>query len=56
MSALETEFLCDVVVDVDWKGLIDIGATPRGDRQIVYIKGGTFDGPKIKGVVLPGGG
>ena len=56
MSDLETEFLCDVVVDVDWVGMIDIGATPHGDRQIVYIKGGTFDGPKVKGVVLPGGG
>jgi hypothetical protein len=56
MSDLETEFLCDVVVDVDWQGMVDIGDTPHGHRHIVYIKGGTFNGPKIKGVVLPGGG
>jgi hypothetical protein len=56
MSGLKTDFLCDVVVDVDWRGMVDIGATPRGERHIVYIKGGTFDGPKVKGSVLPGGG
>ena len=56
MADLETEFLCDVVVDVDWGGMIDIGATPQGHRHIVYIKGGTFNGLKVKGVVLPGGG
>jgi len=55
MSDLETEFLADVVVDVDWGGMIDIGDTPHGHRNIIYIKGGTFDGPRIKGAVLPGG-
>ncbi len=56
MSDLETEFLCTVVAHVDWRNVIDLGTTPHGIRQIVYIKGGTFEGPKIKGVVLPGGG
>lgn len=56
MSDLKTEFLCNVVAYVDWQHVIDIGMTPHGIRQIIYIKGGTFAGPKIKGVVLPGGG
>lgn len=56
MSELNTEFLCTVAAYVDWRNVVDLGATPHGIRQIVYIKGGTFEGPKIKGVVLPGGG
>jgi hypothetical protein len=56
MPDLKTEFLCTVAAHVDWRQVIDLGATPHGIRQIVYIKGGTFEGPKIKGVVLPGGG
>jgi hypothetical protein len=56
MEDLRTEFLCDAIIYVDWKEIIDIGATPHGNRQIVYLRGGTFEGPKIRGVVLPGGG
>jgi hypothetical protein len=56
MSDLKTEFLCTVAAHVDWRQVIDVGVTPHGIRQIIYIKGGTFEGPKLKGVVLPGGG
>ena len=56
MSDLKTEFLCTVAAHVDWRNVVDLGTTPHGIRQIVYIEGGTFEGPKIKGVVLPGGG
>jgi hypothetical protein len=56
MPDLKTEFLCTVAAYVDWRNVIDLGATPHGIRQIIYIKGGKFEGPKIKGVVLPGGG
>jgi len=56
MSDLKTEFLCTLAAHVDWRQVIDLGATPHGIRQIIYIKGGTFEGPKIKGTVLPGGG
>jgi hypothetical protein len=27
-----------------------------GMRQVFIVKGGTFEGPKLKGTVLPGGG
>ena len=34
---------------------VDIGATPAGARQIFDVKGGSFDGPRMKGKVLPSG-
>lgn len=46
------ELLYKVTMDVD---VLDVGHTPGGRRQIVQIKGGTFDGPQMKGTVLPGG-
>jgi len=33
---------------------LEIGRVPRGLRRIVPILGGTFEGPTIKGRVLPG--
>ncbi|MDH4367429.1 MAG: DUF3237 domain-containing protein [Dehalococcoidia bacterium] len=56
MPDLKTEFLFTVAAHVDWRQVIDLGVTPHGIRQVVYIKGGTFEGPKMKGFVLPGGG
>ena len=54
LSELKTEFLFEFSVDLEEAQ--PIGLTPHGNRQIVYVKGGTVEGPKIKGVVLPGGG
>jgi Protein of unknown function (DUF3237) len=34
---------------------IDIGSTPLGQRRIIPITGGSFEGPKIRGRVIPGG-
>jgi hypothetical protein len=33
----------------------DIGAVPHGTRRIVPISGGEFEGPRLRGTVLPGG-
>jgi len=33
----------------------DIGATPHGIRVTFPITGGTFDGERLRGTVLPGG-
>lgn len=33
-----------------------LNGSPLGDRRIVAVTGGTFEGPRLKGVVLPGGG
>jgi hypothetical protein len=32
-----------------------VGLMPNGTRRIVNILGGTFEGPKVKGKLLPGG-
>ncbi len=34
----------------------EIGRIPSGVRSIFYVTGGTFVGPRLRGVVLPGGG
>jgi hypothetical protein len=36
--------------------LQDVGAVPEGSRGIFPITGGTFEGPRLRGKVLPGGG
>jgi hypothetical protein len=54
MTPLRTELLYEVSVDLEQPQ--NVGATPHGNRQIFYVKGGTFEGPKLKGEVLPGGG
>lgn len=32
-----------------------VGVIPHGSRQFIPITGGTFEGPRIKGTILPGG-
>jgi hypothetical protein len=34
---------------------IPVGETPRGKRNIVPITGGTFEGPGLRGKIMPGG-
>ena len=33
----------------------EFGQVPRGRRRVIPILGGTFDGPNVRGTVLPGG-
>src|SRR3990170_5525913 len=54
MADVTTEFLFEVSVDLEEAQ--QVGATPHGNRQIYYVKGGTFEGRNLKGEVLPGGG
>ncbi|WP_407986792.1 DUF3237 domain-containing protein [Kitasatospora sp. CMC57] len=35
--------------------VLDLGDSHLGRRRVVNIVGGTFDGPRLAGVVLPGG-
>ena len=51
---LRSELLCDIKLDLE--DVERIGETPRGDRQIYYVKGGEFEGPKLKGRVRSRGG
>ncbi len=47
------EFVCELKVTTD-KAMI-LGQTSHGERRIIPITGGTFEGPKLKGTVLNGG-
>ncbi len=51
MTELQSEFLYEVYIDLDKP--IELGITPRGNRQIYYIKGGSLKGPNFKGVIIP---
>lgn len=47
------EFLFKATVTLDKPR--EVGHTKYGIRRIIGINGGTFEGPNMKGVVLPGG-
>ena len=50
---LRSEFLFTLTGTV---GLpIEVGAMPQGERRIVPIEGGEFEGPRLRGRVLPNG-
>ncbi len=51
---LDYEFLYKI--DLILEPGIELGKTPLGKRVIYTVKGGTFNGPKLKGKVRPAGG
>lgn len=51
---LHTEFLFTMKCKLD--PIIDHGATPNGHRLICIGGSGTFEGPKLKGIIVPGSG
>ncbi len=56
MDELKTEFLFEMKASLDRDGAQPIGDTPNGSRRIIYVTGGSFEGPDLRGEVLPGGG
>ncbi|MET8992619.1 DUF3237 domain-containing protein [Nonomuraea wenchangensis] len=40
---------------VELDPMLDLGETHWGNRRVVAIAGGSFDGPRLSGRVLPGG-
>ena len=53
MPEINTEFLFTIALEIQVSSL---GDTPYGSRRIFHFDGGRFEGPKLKGTVLPGGG
>ncbi len=51
---LKSRHLFDIDITIDPPQ--NIGATPFGGRRIVTLAGGTFEGERLRGTVLPGGG
>jgi Protein of unknown function (DUF3237) len=48
-----TELAYEAIVDVGERR--DLGDSPLGQRYIIDILGGSFQGPRLSGKVLPGG-
>ena len=40
----------------DLEAPVEIGAVPSGSRQIYHVTGGSFEGPRLEGKILAGGG
>jgi hypothetical protein len=53
MPEIKTEFLFTIMLEVE---VFDLGDTPYGRRRVARFGTGSFEGPKLKGIVLPGGG
>jgi hypothetical protein len=53
-ETLELEHLLDVYIDLEVAQ--DVGATPFGRRSIHVVKGGRFEGPRLRGTAHAGGG
>jgi len=51
MSSLRTRFL--FTLEILLHPIHDLGATPVGKRRLVPVSGGRFEGPRLRGEVLP---
>ena len=51
--APQFEFLMRIAADVG--ELMTMGGGPLGERRVVAITGGSFEGPALKGTIVPGG-
>jgi hypothetical protein len=54
MMPLRSEFLFTLAAQV--LPPQNVGVAPAGHRRVIPIAGGTFEGPKLRGNVLTGGG
>ena len=52
-NAPQLEYVVELKVKCE--GAYQVGKTPHGNRFIIPIVGGTFEGPKMKGTILSGG-
>ena len=53
MEQPKLEFAFEIKIKV--AQAMEVGVTPQGTRRIIPITGGSFEGPTIKGTVVPGG-
>jgi Protein of unknown function (DUF3237) len=54
MDNLTLLHLMTLTLDVDFRGLQRIGATPAGQRGVAQVTGGRFEGERLSGRVLGG--
>lgn len=55
MDAFEPRFEYLFALNAEVGELVSMGQGPLGERRVVSITGGSFEGPQMRGVVLPGG-
>ncbi len=55
-ETLRLSALCEVDIRLDDDAPLPLGRTPWRNRRVSYIAGGTFEGARLSGEVLPGGG
>jgi hypothetical protein len=53
LPAPDLTYVCELKVTIGPP--TTVGATAHGLRRLIPITGGTFEGPNLKGIVLPGG-
>jgi hypothetical protein len=53
MAEIRTAHLMTLTLSVG--GMQSVGATPNGNRRIGLVSGGSFQGERLRGSVLPGG-
>lgn len=53
MTGLQTEFAFEARVTIS--PAVTVGPSASGLRRMIPITGGTFEGPRLKGDVVPGG-
>lgn len=49
------KFVLEISIGVTPGKLLELGPVGKGIRKVVPLLGGTFEGPGIKGTILPGG-
>ena len=52
MAELKSEFLFEMTVELG--GMQELGQTPFGTRRIAVVAGGAFEGPRLRGKLVPG--
>src|SRR5690606_38529743 len=53
MNDIQTKFMFRLSLEVGSHHVV--GTTPVASRRIAPVTGGTFEGPELSGIVLPGG-
>ena len=51
--SIELKLVMEVLVEI--APALEVGQTPHGFRRVIPIVGGSFEGPRLRGVVLSGG-
>ena len=54
MKTLPSRHLTTLALDVDFAGVVPIGMVAAGRRGIAPVRGGTFTGERLNGVIGPG--